>query len=270
VDLLDDQDAWSQLLRPHAASRWFEDAPAGPPGSGPQLAEAWWLAELSRLSYRDRDRDGPLGAAGLREFAFVQAGGTQCLIAVPSGPEPEVALVAFRGSDELRDWQSNFQVVPAAWPEGGQVHRGFKEAFERAWGAIEAALEACALPFLVGGHSLGGALAQLAASRRRPRACCAFGAPRVGDEGFAASLDGREVRLFVHGADRVPDLPPSSPLLRFAAAGTCIQLPAVVDRPRRSDPPAFLADHAALRYVVGLGRALVAPDRDPGYRRPPR
>ncbi len=256
---LDDQDPWAQLLRPWAATRWFDASPL--PALEPEAAEfsaanAWWLAELSRLVYRNAHRAPVLDGAGLHEVAFLSHGGTQCLIAVPVEPDPPAALCVFRGSDEARDWWSNFRFVPADWPAGGRVHKGFRDALDDAWSAVASALERLGLPVLIGGHSLGGALALLAASRLRPAGGYAFGAPRVGDEAFAATLDGIAAFRLRHGRDIVPSLPPSSPALRFGSPGTEVLLDGVAPRTAWNDPPAPIGDHAPARYVEALRRRL--------------
>jgi hypothetical protein len=254
----DDQDAWAQLLRPWAASRWFDADPLPdiePERDSFSAANAWWLAELSRLSYRNSRRTVELQRVGLREAAFLSLGGTQCLIAVPATDEPHAALCVFRGSDEPRDWWTNLQVVPDPWPEGGEVHKGFHDAFRDAWSAVAPALDALGLPELFGGHSLGGALALLAASIRRPAGVYAFGAPRVGDDRFAATLVGVPTFRLRHGRDVVPSLPPSTPALHFAQPGEGVHLDAVGQR-RWSDPPLRLLDHAPARYVEALRRRL--------------
>ena len=86
---------------------------------------------------------------------------------------------------------------------------------------VAAALKgADAQPLFITGHSLGGALAIIAAERLRRElkieaaAVYTFGAPRVGSAAFAGSynacgLGDRSYRL-IHGLDIVPTLPPSS------------------------------------------------------------
>ena len=61
------------------------------------------------------------------------------------------------------------------------------------------------------GHSLGGALATLAAGRyERAPEVYTFGAPRVGDKEYVESLD-TPVYRFVNGRDVVPKLPVRGP-----------------------------------------------------------
>jgi hypothetical protein len=66
----------------------------------------------------------------------------------------------------------------------------------------------------VTGHSLGAALATLAAVDTTPARLVTFGSPRVGDEAFRALFAGLEVRRFVDCCDVVSRVPPE----RFDAA----------------------------------------------------
>ncbi len=69
----------------------------------------------------------------------------------------------------------------------------------------------------IAGHSLGGALAMLAGQLllshdlegyRRALSICTFGAPRTGNNGFAAWFEDVEVVRYINSEDTVPTLPP--------------------------------------------------------------
>ena len=130
------------------------------------------------------------------------------------------------------------------------------------------------------GHSMGGALAQLAAWYHPPRAVYSFGAPRVGDAGFAARMASVPIYRLVNGRDVVADLPPSTRLLSFRAAGRRVHIdlkgrvcevkpngePASGFESGRvsmsalgepwHNPPGFLVDHAPINYSANIQRNL--------------
>ena len=76
----------------------------------------------------------------------------------------------------------------------GRVHHGFNLALRRTWRKVGTILdEAQDKPLFLTGHSMGGALAVLAACRlakigRPPVATYTFGTPRVGDPAFAPPM----------------------------------------------------------------------------------
>ena len=116
----------------------------------------------------------------------------------------------------LGNWVTNFNLGARA----RDVHRGFEDAVDAVWSDVAAALKGAEQPLFITGHSLGGALAIIAAERLRRElkieatAVYTFGAPRVGSAAFAGSynacgLGDRSYRL-IHGLDIVPTLPPSA------------------------------------------------------------
>ena len=177
----------------------------------PIVLARWSLSTVALLS------DGKQSP----EFA-----GTRGLVAQGRG----ATVLAFAGTDPMAfaNWITNFNV--GARPR--DLHRGFETAIAAVWGDLVAALRACdpSQPIFVAGHSLGGALAIVAAERLRREAgieaaaIYTFGAPRAGSRSFAhayiaAGLGARTYRL-VHGLDIVPSLPPSA--LGFHHAGHLI------------------------------------------------
>src|SRR5271166_6397993 len=115
---------------------------------------------------------------------------------------PRLALLivlAFRGTRSTTNWETNLHarlIHPAGTDARLRVHQGFYGAFERlSDGAkgirqkineIEAATVG-RIPIYITGHSLGGALAQIAAAvlgSDQIAACYTFGSPRVGNYVF--------------------------------------------------------------------------------------
>lgn len=127
-------------------------------------------------------------------------------------------VLAFRGTEttSIKDIKTDTKAKTTECETGGNIHSGFKEAFENVSFEIQKYLNEDELkdkPLLITGHSLGGALATIATKRLRHKAgiaaCYTFGSPRVGDEEWIANIKTPIYRL-VNAADCVTMLPPSS------------------------------------------------------------
>lgn len=181
---------------------------------GAPASEALLCAEMSRLAYCRAESGAAeearvraiLNAAGFPQCEFFNAKSTQGFLA----QSPTLGVLAFRGTeaDDPRDAITDVKTSFTEWKAGGKVHSGFAEAIGTVWDKVETALKACNCPMLFTGHSLGAALATLAASLRRPRSLSTFGSPRVGDAGFAATLQGLDAHRYVDCCDVVPQVPP--------------------------------------------------------------
>jgi triacylglycerol lipase len=162
----------------NAADHRFQPDPTGFP-----RVNVWWLSDAALLSYWD-----PASAKAIFERAglqseFVKEGSTDCYVAW----QDEFVIVVFRGteSNEWRDILTDAKttLVPWTWTVGN-VHLGFKEAITTIWPTLERLLNDLSRSRTVWfcGHSLGAALAVLAADRfRDTRGVCTIGCPRVGD-----------------------------------------------------------------------------------------
>jgi hypothetical protein len=146
---------------------------------------------------------------------------------------PDAVIAVFRGSEVLRpdrwtstadaledfesvllDWMGNANVllVPARPGSERRVHRGFLASLESIWLALGPRLtELHALGperrFWFTGHSLGGAMATLAAARFGRGMLVTFGAPRVGNARFVEALPVSAHRI-VNNSDIVTWVPP--------------------------------------------------------------
>lgn len=178
----------------------------------------YWLGKLAEVAYQD----GPGFASALapcqpKQVAFVSKKGTQAHIASWDG----YAIVAFRGTEpNAADIATDTKFSLTNWDGVGQVHSGFLAALDDAWPALKKELLALGVgpekSVWFTGHSLGGALAVLAASRcsveglAQVSGVYTIGQPRVGDEAFARDLDdrvaGRYFR-YVNHRDAVPRVP---------------------------------------------------------------
>ncbi|KAK1783584.1 Alpha/Beta hydrolase protein [Copromyces sp. CBS 386.78] len=137
-------------------------------------------------------------------------------------PVKKVITVSFRGSSSVRNWMANVVFVQSSCSDlvsGCLVHTGFYTAWNEVATKVTAAVKSAKATYPsysigVTGHSLGGAVATLAAAYLRKAGYTAdlytFGSPRVGNKAFAAfttSQSGEEYRV-THDKDPVPRLPP--------------------------------------------------------------
>ncbi len=270
--------SWNALLRPWISNRYF-DAPCQPPfetgAPDCSLINAWWLCELSRLIYRQGpDETGPeaqsparseiLNGVGMREIETFSSGTNHCAIVESrdATSQPFAALV-FRGTCGFEGWLSNLKAIQTCWPGGGSVHSGFKTDFLRLWEKIESTLLKIDLPLYFTGHSLGGALAILAASVFPAKAVYTFGAPKTGDAVFADSLKKARIYRFENDRDIITTVPPSAIPFDFCHVGVPICLKDDFRTGLESnsirgltDPPEFLSDHAPVNYTIRLETGL--------------
>jgi len=197
-----------------------------------QLVNAWWLAEAALLAYAEKEFAIPqytkagLNVEGNQPFSI--GGSTQCYVA----HNQNFVIVAFRGTQVPKPVAGKIpgeiwrQVVTDLWMDGkfrlvvsgqgGSVHEGFKMALDEVWEPLKEYLttlkeETPTRTFWFTGHSLGAALATLAADRFGDvQGLYTFGSPLVGDEGFARDFQVSAYR-FVNNNDAVARVPPWGP-----------------------------------------------------------
>jgi triacylglycerol lipase len=190
-------------------------------------AHALALGRAADLAYRQgaavRDGAAKWGLSAQFLSAKVGLADTQAFVA----KDAEVVIVAFRGTetdqpkDFLTDAKFDEDPVRPAGVLQGRVHEGFQEALDAAWPAVEDSIRAArdgAQTLWITGHSLGAALATLAAARLAAGGASVnglytYGSPRVGDRAFAAcfgKLLGARTFRFVNHRDIVPRVPPET------------------------------------------------------------
>ena len=224
---------------------------------------AWWLADASMLAYGDAGRIA-------EEFAASPLPGLGWSVLAPRGDAadgdgfdsramvlegPEALVVVFRGTRVtvpdlapaqvvgLVDWilgnedlKIDGRFLPAAREAGGRVHAGFLRTFEAFSDRLDEVVAGRkgARKLWLAGHSLGGALAVLAASHLGKgvvEGVYTYGAPRVGDAEFVATLPSCVHRRFVHRDDLIPRIPPAwPPPLDYADAGERHEVPGASPR----------------------------------------
>ncbi len=254
------------------------------------MGDARAMMWMSQLAYETNDRPKVQSIIAAWQLALNGLASNDPVTGLPPHSACFVAaagrnatIIAFSGTDPLKieDWITDFTAIRS--PDG--LHSGFKAAVDSVWPQIVPVIQrqAPAQKLFFTGHSLGGALAIIAAERAMRElgvtatAVYTFGGPRAGGldffNSYAAGLGTRTFRL-VHGDDVVPTVPP--PLLNtFLHVGQMIQCPTdgtFADPPTMSAPdsndPGFvdgliqagLADlraFTALRFIRGIGPRLL-------------
>ena len=182
------------------------------------LHNALALARASKLAYpmeredgrketpsewRERAR-GELDQAGLHDTAFFDANDTQAFLAA----NDDKMVLSFRGTEmDIDDIATDLNFDKVGGPLEGRVHEGFLLALLSVWAGrngIRRALREFraerksktgrAPALYITGHSLGAALATLAAAKLAEAhqpvwGVYTFGSPRVGDPAFAKSYN---------------------------------------------------------------------------------
>jgi hypothetical protein len=177
------------------------DPPAPEPGDAPNPSPAGKALLAAKLA-----------TGGFTLVEVFNNKDTQAFLAI--SPD-QFAVLAFRGTSAVPDWVTNLNALTTPLPEAPavRVHRGFLAAFDCCKDAIVKAVDAFVPPELglyITGHSLGGALAQIASAvleRDNLAACYTFGSPRVGTRGFDRLVKCPHYRL-VNRWDIVPGVPP--------------------------------------------------------------
>jgi triacylglycerol lipase len=228
---------------------YFEDAGRHPfryDSKKFELANAWWLAEIATFVYDDPQSVKNLltNRAGFGQVRSIIKDGTECFVA----SNDNFVVVAFRGTETglpkdnpdpkarldfrnvLIDLATDVNFLLREFvrgkPEFGKVHHGFRDAFAKVSAELlshlrELAAQRPARKVWITGHSLGAALATLAAAACAEEPGVAvgglytFGSPLVGDKTFTnrlrETLSARfqiEYYRFVNNRDIVTTVPP--------------------------------------------------------------
>ncbi len=194
------------------------------------------MAALSQLAYVPFVDDQPPPAKGQPKLevdggrdvlaAHLETGGfalkavfnqdnVQAYLAV--NPD-EFAVLAFRGTANAADWGINLNawLMPMPRFENVLIHRGFWETFADMEAQIRGQIDLHVpsdLGLYITGHSLAGALAQIASAvfeRDNLAACYTYGSPRVATLEFDACVKCPHYRV-VDKWDLVPGVPPPWP-----------------------------------------------------------
>ena len=184
---------------------------------------AWLMASLAELAYitfekSEDDKKRLIAALGQGGLALLdtfnsEKTGTQAFLAQHPGL---FNVLVFRGTEKNKeDILSDINARFFSTPEG-KAHKGFITAFDSVYADIDEVLSNLekasgkTLPLFICGHSLGGALATVAAQELEEKylisACYTYGCPRVGTSEWSDCVKAPIYRV-VNGADVVPSVP---------------------------------------------------------------
>jgi len=224
----------AKLIPPDPSRAYFDfgvDVPFVSPSADFSLANAVWLMEASFAAYSDDKRRANLDrlVALNWQATFLDEGNAQCLML----DGPEAIILAFRGTriegfvdpitrfrfvnTNLQDMLANFNFLPHDLGEGRKVHRGFNQALDLVYPKVKKIVDQIkqqspSKAIWCTGHSLGAALATLAADRLsakyRVQGLYTFGSPRVGNTEFCKTFPVGNTYRFVDNRDLIPKVPP--------------------------------------------------------------
>jgi triacylglycerol lipase len=175
------------------------------------------FAKIAETTYANpKDSKSKFKALGYTIVEFFDVDGAQAYLL--KGTDAHV--LSFRGtevtqkSDVLADLKAGKNVEAS----GGKVHVGFKGEINKVWPAITVSLANIDNVYITG-HSLGAAMATIAASRIQTKviALVTFGSPRAGNREFVNSLAVTHYRV-QNNCDDVTKVP--FMLMGFAHHGT--------------------------------------------------
>jgi Lipase (class 3) len=241
----------TSLYLPHLAATVFDDAA--------EHAHDWVCAELSRLAYTPFHHDLMQNARLLSEL---KTGGFEWVDDFHTTGAQAIALrllangkllLVFSGYEpSFVDFATDRHAAKTPWPPGGQVHLGCAKLWADMWPAIQHRLgnqlDAC----IFTGHSMGAALATLAASQvQSPLArLVTTGSPAVGDAAFATTIAGMEIDRYVNCCDVICTLPP--PHLDYVHVGALRYIDSAGEvHTRPPQPEEIFQDQNAARFAYG-------------------
>jgi hypothetical protein len=190
--------------------------------SGQTYSPLQLAVEAARLAYYRAEQSATERARLADALARVGFADLVLFVDSKSGAEAFAArrstdgttLLSFRGTqpDNYQDLIADLRANLVPWPESaGRVHDGFAVAVRALRPQLLEWFKS-AKPdlnkLILTGHSLGAAMATLAASIWRPAWLVTIGSPRVGDTAFIETLGPTYSARFVDCCDAVTEVPP--------------------------------------------------------------
>ncbi len=197
--------------------------------SGFNLDVSVFLAEVADMAYKP--------SFAIKAWALTNGFGLQCTVFDHDNIQGfwcatgDVAIFCFRGTSNPGQWIRDLRFLPVDHPWGA-IHAGFRGGVENAEPDVQAFMSFAskANHVWITGHSLGGALAVIAAARLKQYGITSsiytYGQPRVSLNGFGErfeiELPGKLFR-FINGNDIVPRIPPGLIYQHFGTVKHIVQ-----------------------------------------------
>jgi triacylglycerol lipase len=144
------------------------------------------------------------------DWQLVSKDGSECLMITDS----RVTILAFRGTSDFRDCRTDADARKLFFDGIGHIHAGFGHSWRSLEHSVLKAIPVKTQELWITGHSLGGALATVAAQALNPlfniRRVVTFGSPRVCGPETAHSVNWNfrdKIYRVVHSNDIVPRVP---------------------------------------------------------------
>ena len=221
-------------IPPDMARAYFEfceKLPFEPKAIDFSPTNAWWLAEASFAAYGDDNKRINLDhlVAANWKVGTIASNNVRCLTL----DGPDTLILAFRGTrvEGFQDPTARFHFLKLNWSDlvsdmnfprqdignGRKAHKGFVAALDLVYKEMKSVVsrvkqQSPDKQIWCTGHSLGAALATVAADRLsqefKVQGLYTYGSPRVGDKAFVDSFPVPNTYRFVHHCDAVTMVPP--------------------------------------------------------------
>ena len=185
----------------------------GPINDWGRFRKSLLFAELAGIAYLDEsDAAEAVTQIGFLDTEFIEVDGAQAYLF-----SNEIDLViACRGTEaqEWNDVKADLNAWPVVAETIGRVHLGFKTEVDDLWPKLEVRLKSNTKELWLCGHSLGGAMATICATRCKlsyinsnPLELFTYGSPKVGTRAYVTHCRVEHVR-WVNNNDIVTQVPP--------------------------------------------------------------
>ena len=155
------------------------------------------MGKCAQIAYLDAEAASKkYKALGYPNHVFIENEGAQCHIVWNEVD----TILAVRGTepDEFSDIKADLNAIPRKAKTSGFVHMGFQNEVDKIWNTICSTLyeqDRWETDHYICGHSLGGAMATIAAARLSnplgvaiAKGLFTYGSPRVGSRGFSKTI----------------------------------------------------------------------------------